>query len=133
MAGRARNKLVVQTITVGGVEPETEMEPLLRDGSPEELKQRLWLVLRASTEEHSIDVECDKCPGYKHRVLVRIPGGVNAINAAKELLDRMQGKAAAQKTPEPLPKFDISRISQLTDEQLAAIIAAGPGGVSTDG
>ncbi len=43
------------------------------------------------------------------------------INAAKELLDRTEGKPGTQKPAEPLPKFDLNNLEALTDEQLAAL------------
>ena len=126
MAGRSDRKLVVHKKSFVD-EPAEPPKPI---GTKEELERFLWAMLRTSTETRYIDIECEKCPGFKHRVEVTIPGSMAGLKAAQDLWDRMEGKPSAQKPKAEAPRVDPSKLDELTDEQLDAIIAAG--GVSTD-
>lgn len=57
-----------------------------------------------------------------HEIEVNVPDSA-AVSAVKEILDRTEGKAAQQKTKEP-PKRDGSRLEDLTDEELSALLDA---------
>lgn len=123
MAGRSGQKLRVQHVSL--VEQGRPPASTAKRGTTEEIEEYLWNVLRSSTEERSIDVECDKCPKYKHRVIVTIAGGKDGIAAAKELWDRTQGKATVQKAPPSVAKREPGvSLKDLTDEQIAALILA---------
>ena len=118
MPGRSGQRLVVQPVSLVDEPRETTAQP----GTIDEIEEYLWNVLRSSTEIRRIDVECDKCPGYKHRVEVTIAGGKDGIAAAKELLDRKKGKAVAPKAP-PEPVKVTGRLEDLTDEELEQLLS----------
>lgn len=54
------------------------------------------------------------------------------VAAADKLMDRIEGKAKTQKPADPPPTFDASSLENLTDKQLEAILAAGPGVSASD-
>lgn len=102
-------------------------EELLDDAIRDELKRFFLKVVREADKEYRQSVPCEKCPGFKHQVNFQVPDIAARIQAAEKLLDRLEGKAAPQKPAEPAPKFDASKMDDLTDAQLEAILASGQG------
>jgi hypothetical protein len=125
MPGRLKSKVRADA-------PDPLDEDLEDDKVKLELKRFLLKVVREADKEYSIDHLCEKSKGYKHRVKFVVPDIASRLKAVDQLLDRLEGKPTTQKAPPAAPKYDVDSMDGLTDEQLDAIIAAGPGVSAAD-
>jgi len=73
-----------------------------------------------ATKEVSIDVPCEKCPGFKHRVKVPIADWTARTNALSKLLEAGYGKAPSAKDPGPPPAhLKLEDVDALSDSEIS--------------
>ena len=95
-----------------------------------EIRETLIDQMRNSKKPDYVEVTCRSC-GQRQKAQVLVPDRGATINAAKELWDRLFGKAATIKEA-PKVKTSGRPLEELTDEELEAI-AGGTDGTADGG
>lgn len=101
-----------------------------------EIKRKILEIMRRPpNREKRYSVPCKYSPAagsgkeLKHQVNILIPDDAAALTAAKELWDRIEGKAATKKEA-PKVKTSGRSLEELTDEELEALVTGGTDGTS---
>lgn len=122
------------------LDPAAILGQVVELDEPARLRAALWEIVDSANKTYSKEIVCEHHPkykagapgNYKHRVTVEVPDLAARVKAIDSLLDRLEGRPGAQPAKKPTPKVDPSKMDELSDEALDAIIAAGGVG-STDG
>ena len=96
-----------------------------------EARQTLIRIMRNATKPQYVEVVCKEC-GKRQRTQGLVPDNTNVVKAAGELIDRIEGKAATRKET-PKPRLSGRALEELSDEELANLIAGGTDGAVDGG
>lgn len=95
-----------------------------------EIRETLIDQMRSGSRMEYVEVVCKEC-GKRQKTQAMVPDRGTKLNAAKELWDRIEGKAATRKEA-PKVKTTGRALEELTDEELEAI-AGGTDGTADGG